>query len=143
MKRLLGCLILTCLLAGCYGEESDTLSPSEYARLRDSQFRHYRPIHWQHRDWIAAESGRTLTLTADGIHIRLSARHNPDRVVIRENGVIIGSVEKSEDGAVFVPASGVSSTSSLFCLESPKLKLKSGDHTLALVFDERSASSEK
>ena len=142
MKRLLVCLILTCLLAGCYNDDSEILSPIEYSRMMDNQYRHYRPIHWQHKEWTAAESGRTMTLKADDTRIRLSVRQNPPRIVIRQNGVIIGAVEKTEDGAVFVPvAKSTALAPTLICRGFPKLNLVSGDHAFALVFDENSASS--
>lgn len=144
MKCLFVCLILTCFLTGCYYDDGNAVSPSEYVRLRESQFHHYRPIHRQYKDWTAAESGKTMTLTADGMHIRLSVRSNPARIVIRKNGTIIGSVEKSPDGAVFVPTLPSSvPVPSLFCRESRKMHLMSGKHAFTLVFDENSAASNK
>ena len=142
MKRILPCLLTAFMLAGCFNDGSETFSAIEYSRQGDNEMRHYRPIHRTHRDWSIAESAKTLTIKADQ-HIRLSVRTNPDRVIVRKGGVIIGYIDKTPDGAQFTPVQGDKPTSTLFCRTSHIINLTAGDRTLSWTFDDEGNASSK
>lgn len=101
MKRLFFCLSAL-LFVGCMPSEPE-ISASQLARTPENQTRHYRPVHRMHPDWSISELGKTLTVRSES-NIKLSARRNPDRVIIRENGTIIGRIEHTHTGAHYVSA---------------------------------------
>ena len=100
MKRLVFIMLSAVLFTGCFADEEEP-SALDYASLESNQTHHLRPIHQLHDDWSAQRLGRTLTIRSNEPSIRLSVRRNPNRVIIRQNGSIVGSVE-SQDGVVRV-----------------------------------------
>ncbi len=97
MRFLLAVSALSLLLAGCFAEEPKP-SAVDYARVESNQTHHYRPIHRDNTSWSARRLGKTLTVrTGDGT-IKLTVRRDPDKVLMRLGGVVVGSVAKNGNG---------------------------------------------
>ena len=101
-KHLIILLFPVLLCSGCFVSEEDTMAAIQYSRKEDDQMHHYRPVHKEHSDWMIAESGKNLTIHAGKERIKVSARKNPDRILVRKNSVIIGQLEKTDDGAKYI-----------------------------------------
>ncbi|GEM_PF-6162862 len=101
MKHIWSLLFPVFLCTGCLVTEEETHSAIEYSRIEDAQLLHYRPVHRDNANWMIAGAGKTMTVHAGNERIKLSVRHNPDRIVIRKNGTLVGQVEKTEFGAKY------------------------------------------
>lgn len=97
MNRLCFLIVGVALCTGCMSYDS---APSVSPSSEDSQTRHYRPVHPAHPEWSIGELGRSLTIYADDIRVKVSARR-PESVVLRQNGLISGRIVRVEHGARF------------------------------------------
>jgi hypothetical protein len=121
MKRLFFCLSAL-LFLGCMPSEPE-ISATQLASIPENQTRHYRPVHHAKPDWSISKLGNTLTVYADS-RIKLSARRNPNRIVIRENGNIMGHIEQTQTGAQFTPIQDAPQQAIEFhCLKHHEAKL--------------------
>lgn len=140
MKHFLPCIFIAITLTGCF-DTSDTLSAIEYSRQGENEMRHYRPIHRTQREWSMAESAKLLNIKAGKDHLRLSVRTNSDRIVVRKAGVIAGNIEKTEDGARYIPVGSETPSSTLYCRTSHVLQLKTDKREIAWNFDDQGNAS--
>ena len=118
MKRFWALLFPAFLCTGCLVTEEETMSAIEYSRLEDAQLHHYRPVHRNNANWMISGAGKTMTLHAGNERVKLSLRHNPDRIVIRKNGAVIGQLETTEHGAKYKLFNGTESTFEIHCISS-------------------------
>lgn len=102
MKRLFFCFSAL-LFVGCMPISEPEISASQLAAMPENQTLHYRPVHRNHEDWSISQLGKTLTIHADK-RIKLNVRRNPNRVLIRENGNIIGHIESTQNSIHYIPA---------------------------------------
>ncbi|MBO4351178.1 MAG: hypothetical protein J6A01_09575 [Proteobacteria bacterium] len=118
MKCFWALLFPIFLCTGCLVTEEETMSAIEYSRLEDAQLHHYRPVHRNNPNWMIAGSGKTMTIHAGNDRVKLSVRRNPDRIVIRKNGAVIGQLETTEHGAKYKSFNNAEKTFDIHCIVS-------------------------
>lgn len=103
-------------LTGCFSEEPEPTAV-DYARLESNQTHHYRPIHQKNADWSARRLGNVVTVRTGEGTIKLTARRDVAQVLVREGGIVVGTVARSGNGIQITPASpaGAISPVSLNC----------------------------
>ena len=133
-------LVIAMFLTACMGME-ESPSAVDFARADGPQTRHYRPVHAAHPDWRIAVTGRSAVLRAQNHAFKLSYRA-PQTVVVRAAGTVVGSVEKTSDGAAFRPLDDKETAAALRCTPTG-VQVLYGQQQIDVRWDANGAATEK
>lgn len=120
-------------LMGCHDPSSD--APYITALREERMTHHYHPVSASHDNLSIGKIGRNLKLRASGISIKISPRRDPNRVLIRKSGCIIGSIAQHANTISFIPNPSASSPDTTAppldfrCLPGSRAMMNSGDTT--------------
>ena len=138
MKYLTLCFLSLTLLVGC-GNSDPRPSAVDYLTPEDNQTHHYRPIHKDYPLWTFAQLGNTLTLRTGDSSIKLSVRRNPNQVIIRKSGKILGHIENNGGGAQMKYAIASADRLELNCLDPGKFETFNGSNHVSYTLENKRA----
>jgi hypothetical protein len=146
MRRFLfGLFFIAFLLSGCMAEQDTHVSALRQMEFLESQRMHYHPVCASNDGWKIVDHGNTLVLRrGTGASLKTSTRRNDKRIVVREDGMIVGwVVQNREEGASisFVPVKKdqLESRVTLRCVSKDNAELKSdkGNVNVRFQFDKK------